>query len=92
MNNGYRDTQENSFQNKMKVALDFYVQGWCDDTLMLSPSEYYVSAGMRTMVPNKFTNDDHHPSLCEEVLDSIRRITLKKPTRGRTRLLGKRKD
>lgn len=67
LNNGYRDTQENSFQNKMKVALDFYVQGWCDDTLMLSPSEYYVSAGMRTMVPNKFTNDDHHPSLCEEV-------------------------
>lgn len=67
LNNGYRDTQENSFQNKMKVALDFYVQGWCDDTLMLSPSEYYVAAGMRTMVPNKFTNDDHHPSLCEEV-------------------------
>jgi len=67
LNNGYRDNQVNSFRDKMKVALDFYVQGWCDDTLMLSPSEYYVSAEMRTMVPKKFRNDDHHPTLCEDV-------------------------
>jgi len=67
LNNGYRTTQEDSFQNKMKVALDFYVQGWCDDTLMLSPSEYYIAAEMRTMMPKEFTNDDHHMSLCADI-------------------------
>jgi hypothetical protein len=67
LNNGYRTTQEDSFQNKMKVALDFYVQGWCDDTLMLSPSEYYVAAEMRTMMPKEFANDDHHKSLCADI-------------------------
>jgi hypothetical protein len=65
LNNGYRDTQEITFQNKLKVALDFYIQGWCDEVLMLSPSEYYVAAALRTMDPP--VAKDTKPSLCSNV-------------------------
>jgi hypothetical protein len=29
----------------IKVAMDFYAQGWCDEAVTFSPSEFFVTGG-----------------------------------------------
>ena len=47
LNNGYRGTQDSSAVSRRKVALDFYAQGWCDESVALSPSEFFYTGALR---------------------------------------------
>ena len=49
LTNTFRDDQDDRMESKWKVAFDYYIQAWCDESVTLSPSEFYSSAEYRTL-------------------------------------------